>query len=424
VTAANRGNRFGLWGDDRGAVAPLIALGLLGLGGFAGLAVDGSYLYAIRTRLQGTADAAALAGARDLPNAVNARAAAVAAGAANMPPAGHGTVIKSSDVFVGNWNSATRVFTPGGAPLNAVRVIAKRAKANANPVPTTFATLFGITQVDVVVNAVATGSAPPNTCELNGIIAGHNVETGSNNNYVDAVCMYGRNLVKVGSDNTFGTGSSVGMLDTHNLVQGGNNIGLSAALFAGDMQPTLSQQVGSLIDDLQYHGKGMPSYINRTVTVNSLPNHLVPGTAYIVNGDVTISSDAQFHRVVIISNSIVQTGSKVTMTDVILASRTRIQLGSDLKLGRADYCSSGQGSVQLLSTENVLIGSKGTLNGVQIVAAQLADMGSNNETSLTGVTVQAGTDVKTGSNNQWTGCANNQSAHRRFGAGPKLRLVD
>jgi hypothetical protein len=61
---------------------------------------------------------------------------------------------------------------------------------------------------------------------------------------------------------------------------------------------------------------------------------------------------------------------------------------------------------------------------VQIIAGLDVDMGSNNAASLTGVTVQATRDVKFGSNDMWSGCASNNQQHRRFGAGPKLRLVN
>lgn len=52
--------------DQRGAVAPLVAVVLLGLLGVTALVVDGGVLFAARRDLQGLADAAARAGAMAL----------------------------------------------------------------------------------------------------------------------------------------------------------------------------------------------------------------------------------------------------------------------------------------------------------------------------------------------------------------------
>ena len=52
----------------------------------------------------------------------------------NMPSAQHGTVLASWDVVAGNWDGGTRTFTPAGAPLNALRVIAKRSQDNGTDI--------------------------------------------------------------------------------------------------------------------------------------------------------------------------------------------------------------------------------------------------------------------------------------------------
>lgn len=55
------------WTNDRGNIAILTALALTVLLGMAGLVIDGARLYAERQHLQTVADAAALAGAQNLP---------------------------------------------------------------------------------------------------------------------------------------------------------------------------------------------------------------------------------------------------------------------------------------------------------------------------------------------------------------------
>ena len=58
--------------DERGSAVPLFGLGILVVFGFGALAIDGSRLYATQNALTVTADAAALASVRDLPDAAAA----------------------------------------------------------------------------------------------------------------------------------------------------------------------------------------------------------------------------------------------------------------------------------------------------------------------------------------------------------------
>jgi Flp pilus assembly protein TadG len=59
-----------LWSQEEGVVAPMAALLMVVLVGFAALALDFGTIYANRRALQNAADAAALAGAKDLENVV------------------------------------------------------------------------------------------------------------------------------------------------------------------------------------------------------------------------------------------------------------------------------------------------------------------------------------------------------------------
>ena len=60
----------GFRNDCRGAVYIWTAFGIVGLVGFAGLAIDMSYFYVARNQLQTSADSAALAGAVRMSNSV------------------------------------------------------------------------------------------------------------------------------------------------------------------------------------------------------------------------------------------------------------------------------------------------------------------------------------------------------------------
>ena len=65
--------------DDRGAVAPTVALSLFALIGAGGIAFDYARLAAMDTELQDAADQAALAAATQLDRATDSRARATAA---------------------------------------------------------------------------------------------------------------------------------------------------------------------------------------------------------------------------------------------------------------------------------------------------------------------------------------------------------
>jgi hypothetical protein len=191
-------------------------------------------------------------------------------------------------------------------------------------------------------------------------------------------------------------------------------------LWQGDLQPTAAQQTAQFIADLR-NGIGMPGYITNTVTVSSLPSTLVQGTAYILNGVASIPSDAFINQIVIVATLDVSVGSNVTMSDVVFASNKKVQMGSYGTLGSASYCSTRTGGTdQLLSHDNVQLGSNNNFYGVQALALADVDLGSNN--LFYPLAAQAVRDVKDGSNNDLRGCGA-QTAHVRYGVGPKLRLV-
>ncbi len=108
------------WGPGQeGTVVVIIALGLVALLGMAVLAVDLSYLYAVKSELQRSADAGSAAGARALffprlsapPQCDAALAAARQVAQANLVDGEAPTV---SDTRVGHWEWGA-TFTPGCA---------------------------------------------------------------------------------------------------------------------------------------------------------------------------------------------------------------------------------------------------------------------------------------------------------------------
>ncbi len=146
--------------DQQGTVLMLLAAGMVVVAGFTALAVDAGYLYALRSKLQATADAAALAGVNQLPDAGATTIAAIYYAGKNMPAAEHGTVLTNADVVTGTWDTDMRTFAPAGNPLNAVRVVTQRSDDNGNPVGLFFGRILGIVDVNVSTMAIATRSTP------------------------------------------------------------------------------------------------------------------------------------------------------------------------------------------------------------------------------------------------------------------------
>jgi Flp pilus assembly protein TadG len=141
--------------DEQGGVLPLVALSLTVILGFAALAIDVTHQRALDAQLEATADAAALAGASQLPNETKAREAALAYAESNMPRELHGTVLEAEDIVFGTWYEETRKFVVDGPVTNAVQVTTRRSEQNGNPAPTFFMRVFGRDQVDLSAEALA-----------------------------------------------------------------------------------------------------------------------------------------------------------------------------------------------------------------------------------------------------------------------------
>ena len=147
--------------DQDGAVAAIVAVSLVVILGFAGLAIDMSYAYSTRNMLQITASAAALAAAPELPDQSQARAKALEYVEKNMPFANHGKVLDNSDVYFGHWNLDAETYSRGGGPpYNAVEVITKRAEVNGNELDLALAPILGLGFLNIETSAVAYSKAP------------------------------------------------------------------------------------------------------------------------------------------------------------------------------------------------------------------------------------------------------------------------
>jgi Flp pilus assembly protein TadG len=146
---ATRPTRF----DESGQTLPLIALFMVIMLGILGMVVDLGNAYRVHQQLQATADAAAAAGADQLPNttgAVSAAASYSAAAGGKNHITGAGTITESATTDC----STSSQFCN---PANTVHV------SETAQVPTVFLRLFGINTINETVKAQACspcGGAP------------------------------------------------------------------------------------------------------------------------------------------------------------------------------------------------------------------------------------------------------------------------
>jgi von Willebrand factor type A domain/Putative Flp pilus-assembly TadE/G-like len=148
--------------SERGAVTVVAVLALFLILGVAALAVDLGMLHAARTQLSIAADAAALAGVKELAFGSRQRAFERSAEyAARNEALGEPVLLnietggQGGDVVLGTFDFADRSFRPEDFLPNAVRVTARRSGERA--VPTFFAAAFGHRLVDVSARATAVG---------------------------------------------------------------------------------------------------------------------------------------------------------------------------------------------------------------------------------------------------------------------------
>src|SRR4030081_3164661 len=120
--------------DDRGQVIVLVVVALVGLLGMCALVIDVGYLYWNQRHLQASADAAALAGAMQLPDPATSVSVAKSFGTGSTAKNGDSRLSKVSETI------STKCLTsvPGCDPVNAVVV-----DENAT-VDTFFMQIFGV----------------------------------------------------------------------------------------------------------------------------------------------------------------------------------------------------------------------------------------------------------------------------------------
>lgn len=147
---------------QRGVVIPIVVIGLLALLAVAGLALDGSHALANKTRMQNTADAAALAAAKVLDQTQDTGQATAAANnmfAINADGIGNhelNDAYDAGDITVTvQYSTTVNPFVPGSPDGPFVRVI-----ATGFDTQTTLSRVLNFTEISTPATAVAGPSGP------------------------------------------------------------------------------------------------------------------------------------------------------------------------------------------------------------------------------------------------------------------------
>jgi Flp pilus assembly protein TadG len=166
----------------RGAVMIWLAVALILLIGFLGLAMDVSYVVGTLQELQVTADAAALAGAGQLindpgtgsptnPYDLSRQAAidiALQNPAAKVPIALNRNIANAADgdIVLGAWDGINHIFVPDPLAPDSVKVVARRTASKNGSLPLFFGKVFGVNNVDLERTATATIASSDGTVIL------------------------------------------------------------------------------------------------------------------------------------------------------------------------------------------------------------------------------------------------------------------
>jgi Flp pilus assembly protein TadG len=156
--------------EKKGVTAVLTAILIVMLLGFAALAIDIGYGMVTKNELQNIADAAALAGARQLGTIYQGmtyeqqlayvvgsgdetliKNAAIDVASQNKAGGMNSIAIRAEDILIGTWSPWSETNTQP----NAVRVIARRDSLVNGQIATFFAKIFGISGRDVTALATA-----------------------------------------------------------------------------------------------------------------------------------------------------------------------------------------------------------------------------------------------------------------------------
>ncbi len=413
----------GFIGDERGFVTHFALTTLILILLFSGLSLDSANSWRVRDMLQTAADAAARAGAMDLPNESKAMDSALELAGDNLTAANK-KAISASSVEFGTWDSTARSFTPLDTPANAVRVKASRSKATNNAVPTFLLRLVGFNSWNVNVESVAWRSTEG--CSVADISSNGKVRIKSENEFYNGYCVEGAKEVKFTGDNQFDDNNMINVTDLNKLklpdstslssIVGRGTSKSRSGLTYGDITKVKASISAAYVADvaalaakyLDPLWASQPSYINQNSSVIKLDANDVkytsfaPGRVYQIQCGDGQGEVAQFFKgqevskVVIVSDCAISLGKESSFEDVVLVSKdsgsSSVYAAKEVVLGKDDDCEAG-GGVSIYAAGGVKSAKKLELYGVVISAGGKVEL-KNRANRIAGLRIAAKGDVK------------------------------
>lgn len=361
---------------------------LIGLLSIGGLAVDTSNAWRVKTLLQNTAEASALAAALYIDDPVKAKSVAVEFARRNMPQTVHGDVVRAQDIEFGVYDDATGQFTPTNIEPDSVRVIAGRTQDRANVLSTYLLRLAGVGDFEVGRAAIAFprwGGGGEETCTGAKIVASGLLDAGGNNTLVDGACVHGELGITTGGGDFFDNTVQLTSANLYDIFLGWVRTGSvdPTDLIDEDSKnlavlPTLNDRFDAvwsgLWDDGEqtYSGDLLPDILkdaSGNITVERVDQanwsvtsaDLKPNKVYLATGNVDLVGDLDLQDVAIVARgSIVSTGN-AQLEDVFFFAEGKIDFGGETQWGdKLNYCDTGAYNSYLLSKSYISLGGAGT----------------------------------------------------------------
>lgn len=366
-----------------------------------GIALDVANAYRLRTRLQLASDAGGHAAlyerADKLASATMAKQAGVNVAASNLGENALNSVVRVEDVVFGDWNPATRTFTPRADSKAAVRVTATRSDSRRNPVSTMLLNFVGLDYWNISTHTVLETYKPG--CLHEGFISEGILDIQGNNTFGPLFCLHSNTWVSINSNNIFKPTSIVSMpnLDQLDIPDSGfeSNDGLREALREGTYNIRILSRIMPILNGITSNTRYVPPYIQNTSIQRidggnlSVTNFTAGGIYNLscqrVNGQskqqlskVSISvdnspskPDSILDQVVVIANCPVEFGAGVELHDVVFINTSTdsqsFSAPSGLQVGKNDSCASG-GGAQLLTLGGMDFPANLALFGGQLIA--------------------------------------------------------
>lgn len=370
------------------------------------LAID--YANGLRTKaqLQAVADAAAMAGIRELSEGPDAVRAAAVAHANRFGS----NLLRQEDVLIGRWVDGVFINNSADTP-NAVKVSTRRDNTNGNPLPTHLMFVIGIDRLNIATPSVVARVTARGRCSGGGYFAQGRVIGNSSNDYRDGFCVHGEEAVQLHNNNHFELGTIVSSPDVNNITGHRNNHGMAEATRAASHEFTFADEVGARIADLRdawLNQDVLPDYISGgPVYLDEIQSNqsLQSGMLYIVDGDVYLRGNRHFENVAIVASGDIDIHSQVTLRNVVLAADGKIETNSNVEIGGTedDYCARDTYSAYLLARGDIVFNSNNTLRGIFMVSEGDIRMNSNNR-ATEGLYAEALGDITYNSSALKLGC--------------------